>query len=285
MLKSLMYFVCVLTAVVFLLLLALYFFQHKLLYPAPNVAPANTTGQNMQKLMLGQSYAYVLLPDIEPGRRYPTIIYTHGNGELADMWIKPFRPMLEAGYVIVLVEYPGYGNAGGKPGIQSITETVLKAYDAVVQLPHVNSEKVIAYGRSMGGAAAAILADNRPIVGLLLESTFTSLKKLVAEKGLPAFLLKDRYDTLAIVEKLTIPVFVFHGSQDLVIPASHGRALAEAGQNTEFMSASCGHNDCATIFEELLRFLKKHHIRACLSLRHEICSIYKRFNRETVLQA
>ena len=89
------------------------------------------------------------------------------------------------------------------------------------------------------------------------ESSFSTLTALVREKGYPAFLLKDRYDNLGVVTAGVTPVFVFHGTEDTLIPYHHSEALASAGDHVRLYSARCGHNDCPRPWQHLMEFLEQ----------------------------
>ncbi len=236
-------------------LLLIYLFQSKLIYPAPLLDLKEPVGDNIEVIALGDAYGYLLTPADEEVR-FPVVIFTHGNGELAEQWVPSFSNLVEQGFAVLIVEYPGYGRANGKPNYDSIKHTKLMAYDAVTSRENIDGERVVAYGRSLGGAAAALLAENRRTAALVLESTFSSLPKLVSEKGFPSFLLKDRFDNETIVKNLDIPILIYHGTADTIIPFSHAETLDNANPNTVLISGECGHNNCPRIWEALLVFFK-----------------------------
>ncbi len=246
--RSLVALLAIPTALVF-------FYQHRLLYPAPPIALPINLPPHVERIDLGESYALLLESHAGEAHRKPLIIYAHGNGEAAVQWVDEFDGVLSRGISVLLVEYPGYAGASGSPTLGSIRETWLAAYDALTKRPGIDVKAIIVYGRSMGGGAAALLAAERPVAALVLESTFTTLARLVSEKGIPSFLLRDRYDIEATVRSLDVPVFVYHGTQDRLIPSSHGRALATAAKDSTFVTATCGHNSCPRPWDDLFVFL------------------------------
>lgn len=240
-------------------LTAFYFGQRALMFPAPAFELPSPLPGGMEKLLLGSGYGLFLPPD-KVQASFPLIIYAHGNAEVAYWSSSRFKPWQAQGYGVLLLEYPGYGGASGKPSFDSIREAMLAAFDKAVSLPGVNPDAIVAYGRSMGGGAAGILAAERPIAALILESTYTSLPSLVAEKWFPSSLVKDRFDTAAVLEKLNAPVFVYHGSDDEVIPVNHGQRLAAAAANSQLLIADCGHNNCPPPWPDVFDFLSQHGI-------------------------
>ena len=237
-------------------LLSLYFFQNKLIYPAPDPQLDISIPEHVSQIDLGFSHSFLLMPKLPKDKLIPLMIFTHANAELASYWLNDFKPLLENNIAVLIVEYPGYGGSTVKTNLHTINETMLKAFDLASELPEIDKNKIFAYGRSIGGGAAALLAKERHLSALCLESTFSSLPKLVSEKGLPSFLLKDRYDNEEIIKQLDIPIFLYHGVNDKLIPFTHAKSLVSAGKNVVFHSENCGHNNCPRKWDELLAFLK-----------------------------
>ena len=233
-----------------------YAFQNKLLYPAPNYPVLEKLPAYAKKITLGDSYGYLLTSENNSAKPSPLVIFSHGNGELIDMWVSRFQPLLNNNIAVLLVEYPGYGVADGETSLVTINETMLNAYDTVSTLPYIDENKIIAYGRSIGGGAAALLAKQRPLMALALESTFSDLPSLVAEKFPLSFLLKDRYNNTEIVAALNIPIFIYHGVKDQIIPFSHAKILKKAAKMSTFYSEVCGHNDCPRKWQAFILFLQ-----------------------------
>lgn len=189
------------------------------------------------------------VPDDAASRR-PTVLFTHGNGELIDYWAEPFEGLRGRGYNVALLEYPGYGRSIGEPGQATITASTLAAYDLLAARPDVDPRAVFALGRSLGGGPACALALQRPLAGLALQSTFRSVREMARQFFLPGFLVRDPWDNLAAVRSLDVPVIVFHGTHDEVIPYSHGASLAEAARHGRLVTQTGGHNDVPPSFEE-----------------------------------
>ena len=253
-------------ALAVLLAVALYFgavlgLQRPLTYPRPPrpaVPPALPAGT--QQVWLGQNRdleAWLLRPEAATPP-FPLLIYTHGNGELIDQWVAPFGAMTDAGVAVLLVEYPGYGRSGGRPNRDSITTGIIAAYDFASRHPEIDARRIVAYGRSLGGAAACALAAERSVAALVLESTFTSMADLMP-RLVPRALVLDRFDSLAVLAAGAPPALVLHGMRDRVIPFPHGETLARAA-GTKPVALPCGHNDCPRQWPLILDFLRRHAI-------------------------
>lgn len=238
--------------------------QRRILYPAPPAPPGEPRlPPHTERVWLGDTIdggaegdvteAWFLRPP-RTEERFPVVMFTHGNGELIDHWAPIYAEVAKRGVGILLVEYPGYGRSGGSPSQSSITRTMLHAYDFIVDQPGVDPDAIVAHGRSLGGGAACALALERPLAGLVLESTFTSVRAMASRLGFPSFLVLDPFDNLAAVAELDLPILVLHGERDDLIPVSHGEALAEAAE-TELVRMPCGHNDCPFSWGHVEAFL------------------------------
>lgn len=258
-------------AVAALLAAALYFgavlgLQRPVTYPRPPRPPSPPTlPAGARQVWLGPNRdweAWLLQP--AAGARQaavgtgpvPLIIYTHGNGELIDHWAAPFAAMTDAGVAVLLVEYPGYGRSGGRPSRDSISAAIIAAFDFASARADIDAQRIAAYGRSLGGAAACELAAARPVAALILESTFTRMSDLMPW-FVPRALVLDPFDSMAVIAAGAPPVLVLHGVHDRVIPFAHGETLARAA-GTEPVALPCGHNGCPRQWPLILAFLRRH---------------------------
>ncbi len=255
-LKFLFWGIGIASFIVILLGALLFIFQRKILYPAPDYIEPPIIPSELEKIDLEEGYGFYLNAARKSDDIRPVMIFMHGNAELAYQWTGAFDELLQHGISVLSLEYPGYGGSVGSTSYASIERTVIEAYDALLLRTDVDKTAIFAYGRSIGGGAAALLADKRPLVALCFESTFSSMGDLVAEKGYPRFLLRERYENEEIIAQLDIPVFIFHGSNDRLIPLHHAKALAKSAQNATLIIQSCGHNDCSRPWPQLIEFIK-----------------------------
>ncbi|HJU43079.1 MAG TPA: alpha/beta hydrolase, partial [Vicinamibacterales bacterium] len=159
------------------------------------------------------------------------------------------------GFGVLLVEYPGYGGAPGSPSEKSITEATRALYDWAATDPRVDAKRIVAYGRSLGGGAAARLALERPIAALILESAFTSVADFAARFMAPTFLIRDPFDNRKTLASYRGPLLVIHGRMDTIVPFEHGRELASIVPGAQFRELDCGHNDCPRDWRTIALFL------------------------------
>src|SRR5262245_44016423 len=137
----------------------------------------------------------------------------------------------------------------------------MSAYDWATSQAPIDRQRVIGYGRSLGGGAICALARQRSLAALVLESTFTSVREMAAARyGVPGFLIRNPFDNLAAVRGFPGPILLLHGEHDDSIPVDHSRRLHAAAPTSELQVVPCGHNDCPHPWSILTTFLSEHHL-------------------------
>jgi pimeloyl-ACP methyl ester carboxylesterase len=187
------------------------------------------------------------------------VIFTHGNMELVDEWVGSFEPLRRAGAGVLLIEYPGYGRSTGLATERSVTEATVAAYDLLAGLRgEVDPERIVAFGRSVGGGPAAALARQRPLAALLLSSSFTDVGAYARRYFVPRLLVRHPFDSEGAVRAFRGPVLVQHGTRDRTVPLVHGERLAAAAADGRLLRYECGHNDCpwGPMLDDAIAFLR-----------------------------
>jgi len=185
------------------------------------------------------------LPVREP--RWVTLV-SHGNG--GNISHRLDRALLLQGHLrssVFLYDYRGYGASGGSPDEAGTYRDARAAYRYLVEQKHVKPEELVLFGESLGSAVALELALARPAAALVLEAPFTSVPD-VARRTVFAPLapfVRTRYESLARIPRLKIPLLVMQGDRDEVIPPALGRRLFEAAPEPKryYAIPGAGHND------------------------------------------
>jgi fermentation-respiration switch protein FrsA (DUF1100 family) len=154
-----------------------------------------------------------------------TVIFSHGNAEdIADGdWFAHRWNAL--GVSVVSYDYDGYGTSEGKPSERALYADIDAVYAYVTGTLAVPAERVLLYGRSLGGGPTVDLATRKPVGAVILESTFMSVFRIPFRVRVLPW---DVFDNLAKIPTLRCPLLVLHGTEDKLIPLAHGRALVEA---------------------------------------------------------
>ena len=229
----------------------LYFKQDWVIFPA-DLAPG-TTGRppaaNAVVLQVATDdgppiYAWFLpVDDTSPDTPRPAVIFYHGNAEIIDQWLDLADDYHRLGCSVLLPEFRGYGKTGGKPSRDAIRADMLDFYDQLANRPDVDPRRIVLHGRSLGGAIATEVAGKRAPAALILESTFTNLDAMAHRFFSPGFLSRHRYHTDEIIAELDMPILIFHGRIDGLVPVRMGRELHRLAKDSTLVEYDCGHND------------------------------------------
>jgi len=160
-----------------------------------------------------------------------TILYFHGNG--CDLGQE--RPFLEElrqhGFAVLAYDYRGYGLSSGIPKEDTLYLDARYLLTWLKEQQGVSAERVIAYGRSLGGGSAVEVATHEHLAGLMVESTFTSAFRVMIPWRVLPF---DRFSNLGKMPRIHCPVLVMHGTWDTVIPFEQGEKLFRAANEPKF---------------------------------------------------
>jgi len=95
-------------------------------------------------------------------------------------------------------------------------------------LEYYDTDELFIYGRSIGSGVASALAARVEAKELLLETPFYSLPDVVKEKYpfvLLIFRLDFHFPIHEHLETLDMPVHIFHGTKDKVVPYESAEKL------------------------------------------------------------
>ena len=115
--------------------------------------------------------------------------------------------------------------------------------------------RIVLFGHSLGSAIATELANelerDGSVASLVLQSPLTSARDMAARALVPPLpwlwrvIARVHYDTRRIVASLDAPVFVAHGTSDLIVPHRMGRQVFHAARHPGqlLLVEGAGHND------------------------------------------
>lgn len=181
----------------------------------------------------------------EPARG--TVLFFHGNAGNISHRLESIEVFHRLGLNTFIIDYRGYGQSEGSPSEQGTYLDAEAAWRYLIDEREISPDKIIFFGRSLGGGVAAWLAEKHPPALLILESTFTSVPDLAAQlyPFLPVRLLaRVHYNTLERLSQIKAPILIGHSLDDKVIPYNHGRRLfAAAPEPKGFLELHGRHND------------------------------------------
>ena len=166
-----------------------------------------------------------------PRRGCGVVLSFHGNGDQPERPAARFGAGLWAadGWGVMAVAYRGYAGSTGTATGDGLATDAVAAYDEVHR--RAPAASVLVHGHSLGTWAAVSSASRRPVLALYLEAPFRSMASLVSDmfRWLPtSLLLRDPMRSDLALTEVQGPVVIVHGDRDRLIPATSGRALAEA---------------------------------------------------------
>lgn len=184
---------------------------------------------------------------------WPWLIYFHGNGEVACDYdyIAPFYNTRRIN--LVVADYRGYGGSNGQPSFSHLINDAHAIFKALTDeiKRRSPSSPIFIMGRSLGSTSALELGYNyqNDIKGLIIESGFASVTRLVKHLGLPASgidLDSLENECLKMIAAIKCPCLVIHGEYDTLVPVREGMMVFQTlpGSDKKFVSIpGAGHND------------------------------------------
>jgi pimeloyl-ACP methyl ester carboxylesterase len=229
-------------AIYFLLCLVLWWGQNRLIF-LPSKRLERTPAQ------VGLPYEDVFIPVLTwQGKLaqlhgwwlpHPTssevALHLHGNSYNISVNLGAARTLYEAGFSVLMIDYRGYGRSKGAfPRESEVYRDTQAAWKYLVKTREIAPQNIFIYGHSLGGAIAIDLAVRQPqAAGVIVDSTFTSIAEVAKSRRLynlfPVDLIvHQRFDSLAKLSLLKVPLFVIHGTEDRKVPTYLGEKLFAA---------------------------------------------------------
>ena len=193
-----------------------------------------------------------------------TILVFHGNAGHIGHRVSKFKPFMDKGYGLLLLEYRGYGENKGKPSKLGLYKDGEAAINYLIN-QKIKSKNIIVYGESLGTAIATKLSTNYSFNMTILEAPFTSVADVAQKRYwiFPAkYLVLDNFDNLGIIEKIKSPLLLLHGYKDYVINIAFGKKVFEAALKPKkaLFVQNAGHNNLFefNLVNKILNYLKKY---------------------------
>ncbi|XP_039023891.1 alpha/beta hydrolase domain-containing protein WAV2-like [Hibiscus syriacus] len=179
-----------------------------------------------------------------PDCRGPTLLFFQENAGNIAHRLEMVRVMLQSLQCnVFMLSYRGYGASDGYPSQPGIINDAQAALDHLSQRTDIDADRIVVFGRSLGGAVGAALTKNNndKVAALILENTFTSildmagvlfplLKWFLGGPGTKGpkilnFLVRSPWCTIDAIGQIKQPVLFLSGLQDETVPPSHMQML------------------------------------------------------------
>jgi len=263
--------VAVVIALACLFLYTIYKHQDQLLYqpkafpdylipsqnPAPYRSPADLNMEHFEDVYLTTPDGvklhawHIYHPE---ARLWPTVLYFQGNAANMGFCL----PNIAQFYLglklnVFVLSYRGYGESQGAPSEEGLVSDAETAMEYLLSSPRVHPQKIIVFGRSLGGAVALSLAARyqKHIAGFILENTFTNIGDMVDSvfpflRPFKRCMLRIDWPNLKRIAAVSRPILFIAGQLDEIVPVTHMDRLYHAAvrsQRTFARFPSGSHND------------------------------------------
>lgn len=184
------------------------------------------------------------------------LLYLHGNAANIGANVGHAKRFYKLGFSVLLIDYRGYGRSEGAfPNEMSVYQDASTAWNYLVQQQNISPNQIFIYGHSLGGAVAIDLAVKQPqAAGLIVESTFTSIRDMAANRNMfwmfPIdLILTERFESIKKISQLKIPVLFNHGTADSTVPFFMSQKLYAMASEPKklILIPGAGHNNLAIV--------------------------------------
>lgn len=185
---------------------------------------------------------------------WSSLLYFHGNGEVAADYddIKDFYWARKLN--LIVADYRGYGKSTGGPNFKNLINDAHIIFTSVrqeLQERGLQKEAIWIMGRSLGSMSALEIAyqEQQNLKGLIIESGFACVSRLVKQWGLPANykeLENVERQCLEMLKGIKLPALVIHGEEDDLVYLKEGKLVYEqlgSEQKELLIIPGAGHND------------------------------------------
>ena len=243
-------------------------FQRSLLYLPKReiITKSFYSNTNLKKVDIYTSDGLILKslfkkPDTKKNK---TILVFHGNSGHIGHRVDKYKPYIDHGYGLLLLEYRGYGENKGQPTKSGLYRDAYSALDYLLN-QNIKTNKIILYGESLGTAIATKLSTEYVFNSTILEAPFTSIAEIAKKHYFIIFakyLLLDNYDVLKDIGKIKSPLLVIHGYKDNIINIKFGKKVFNAAPEPKqsIFIEHAGHNNLYefNLIEKIKSFLLKY---------------------------
>ncbi len=165
-------------------------------------------------------------------QKKPVVVFTHGNSGYLALRAFRIQPLLNTGYGLVLVGYPGFDGNPGAPNETGIIESARGVVNNLLGRGY-SLAQIVLHGESLGTTVAVRLASEFKVAAVSLEAPPTSMADVMFSQY-PLFpmslLLRDKYDSLRYMSDVQSPLLIIHGEADTVVPIAQAKTLFSAAR-------------------------------------------------------
>ena len=235
----------------------------------PTVAPPEVSGAQSVNFTSSDGTRlhgwFIPATDGTPVERAGTILHVHGNAGNIEghVWFTQFLPA--AGFNLFIFDFRGYGRSEGTARQRGpLIADTNAAVDELLARADVDARSLGLFAHSLGGAIGLnVMAERPELRSALVMSAFSSWRDIAADavggdppgpvsRFMARVLIKDDHRADVAIGGIDRPILIIHGTDDRIVPARHGRRLADAGPTAQLIEIDGGdHNDMRSSHPEV----------------------------------
>jgi fermentation-respiration switch protein FrsA (DUF1100 family) len=175
------------------------------------------------------------------------LLFFHGNAGNISHRLDSIKIFHELGLDTLIIDYRGYGQSTGKTTEQGTYLDAQAAWDFLINSRRIPADRIIVFGRSLGGAVGAWLGVQSTPAAVIIESSFSSGVDMAHRiyPFMPVRLItRLQYPVADYAAQLNCPVLVIHSRHDEIIPFAMGQVIyAAVKQDKKFLELRGDHNN------------------------------------------
>ena len=175
-----------------------------------------------------------------------TVLFFHGNAGNISHRSDTIKNFNSLGMSVFIIDYRGYGKSDGTPSIKGVDIDSFAAWNWLISEKKIPPEKILFFGRSLGGAVAVELMRNVKPKAAILESTFSSIADMAGSdllSPLVNLLVGGKWNSALTAANINIPTLCIHSPEDEIVPYRLGKRLFEAFAGEKYLYEISGdHN-------------------------------------------
>jgi pimeloyl-ACP methyl ester carboxylesterase len=173
------------------------------------------------------------IPAVDPSA--PALLYLHGSRWSLSGNVFRIARLHRMGFAVLALDYRGFGASDGELPSEEHAYADAQAAWAHLRSREPEPARRFVYGHSLGGAVAIELARrNADVAGVIVESSFTSIRDMADALGYGNVplgpLLTQRFESSAKVAEVGAPILFVHGASDRYVPPAMSEALHAAAR-------------------------------------------------------
>ena len=209
-------------------------------------------------------------------------VVVHGWGGSAADLVPIARPLLDVGVHTLLLDARCHGRSDDAEftSMPRFAEDVAAGVRWLRDQPHLDPERILLVGHSVGAGACLLVARDDPRIAAVVSLSSMAdpremMTRLLTGSHLPKPFIRlalrlvehliglrfSEFAPLTTLPTLAVPVLLVHGEHDVVVPVADARRLASAAPDATLLvvpGAGHAHLDDATLVSDALREFALH---------------------------